>query len=100
MALEDGIVLARCLAAHTDDPVAGLARYEALRLERTSQIVLGSAANAARFHNPLLADPAEASRYVSREWNEERVRERYEWLFRYDATSVDVGSHGPVLAGI
>ena len=91
MALEDGIVLARCLAAHTDDPVAGLQRYQALRLERTSRIVLGSAANAARFHNPLLADATEASRYVDREWNEERVRERYEWLFSYDATAVDVG---------
>jgi hypothetical protein len=34
-----------------------MARYEALRLERTSRIVLGSAANATRFHNPLLADP-------------------------------------------
>jgi salicylate hydroxylase len=90
MALEDGIVLARCLAAH-DDLTAGLARYEALRLKRTSRIVTGSAANAARFHNPLLADPVEASRYVDREWNEDRVRERYEWLFSYDATTVDVG---------
>jgi salicylate hydroxylase len=97
MALEDGIVLARCLAAHTDDPVAGLERYQALRLERTSRIVLGSAANAARFHNPLLADATEASRYVDREWNEERVRERYEWLFSYDATAVDVGGNQPEL---
>lgn len=91
MALEDGIVLARCLAAHTDDLEAGLVRYQELRLERTSRIVLGSAANAARFHNPLLADPTEANRYVNQEWAEERVRERYEWLFSYDATTVDVG---------
>jgi salicylate hydroxylase len=95
MALEDGIVLARCLAANAEHPEAGLARYEALRLERTSRIVLGSAANAARFHNPLLADPVEASRYVDAEWNEQRVRERYEWLFSYDATAVDV-SAGPL----
>ncbi|MBT2304688.1 FAD-dependent monooxygenase [Variovorax paradoxus] len=95
MALEDGIVLARCLAAHADDLAAGLMRYQALRLERTSRIVLGSAANAARFHNPLLADATEASRYVDREWNEERVRERYEWLFSYDATAVDVGGSQP-----
>jgi len=92
MALEDGIVLARCLAANTEHPEAALARYEALRLERTSRIVLGSAANAARFHNPLLADPVEASRYVDAEWNEQRVRERYEWLFSYDATAVDVSA--------
>lgn len=92
MALEDGVVLARCLEAHKDDPAAGLLRYQALRMERTSRIVLGSAANAARFHNPLLADAAEAGRYVDREWSEDSVRQRYEWLFSYDATSVDVGS--------
>lgn len=92
MALEDGIVLARCLAANAEHPEAALARYEALRLERTSRIVLGSAANATRFHNPLLADPVEAGRYVDTEWSEQRVRERYEWLFNYDATAVDVSS--------
>lgn len=98
MALEDGIVLARCLAAHTDNLTAGLERYQALRLNRTSRIVLGSAANGARFHNPLLADPIEAGRYVDREWAEERVRERYEWLFSYDATAVDVTSTQPAAA--
>lgn len=90
MALEDGVVLARALAAHRDDPQKGLLRYQALRMERTSRIVLGSAANAARFHNPLLADAEEAGRYVDREWNEDNVRQRYEWLFSYDATTVDV----------
>ena len=97
MALEDGIVLARCLAARTDNLTAGLERYQALRLERTSRIVLGSAANGARFHNPLLADPIEAGRYVDREWAEERVRERYEWLFSYDATAVDVTNTQPAV---
>ncbi|MFS2101898.1 FAD-dependent oxidoreductase [Variovorax sp. Varisp85] len=92
MALEDGVVLARCLAAHRDDLAAGLLRYQGLRLERTSRIVRGSAANAARFHNPLLADATQASHYVDSEWNEDSVRQRYEWLFSYDATAVDVES--------
>lgn len=92
MALEDGIVLARCIAANADHPHAAMARYEALRMERTSRIVLGSAAAGASFHNPLLADPVEAGRYVDSEWSEQRVRERYEWLFSYDATSVDVSA--------
>jgi salicylate hydroxylase len=92
MALEDGIVFARCLAANAEQPDVAIARYEALRMERTSRIVLGSAAAGARFHNPLLADPVEASRYVDAEWSEQRVRERYEWLFSYDATAVDVAA--------
>ena len=53
-------------------------------------MVEGSAANAQRFHNPQLADPAEAKKYVDREWDQSRVAERYEWLFRYDVTQVPV----------
>jgi salicylate hydroxylase len=88
MALEDGYVLARCLAAEPDDIAAALARYERARLARTSRIVQGSAANAARFHNPQLAHAEGAAAYVDREWNEARVKERYEWLFEYDVEGV------------
>ena len=34
------------------------------------------------------ADASGAADYVSREWTEERVNERYEWLFRYDVDAV------------
>jgi len=88
MAIEDGYILARCLA-EAGVP-AGLARYEQARRERTRKVVEGSAANAKRFHNPQLADPMEAKKYVDREWDPGRIAERYEWLFRYDVTQVPV----------
>jgi len=32
-----------------------------------------------------LLDRADATRYVSTQWSEAKVRERYHWLFSYDA---------------
>jgi salicylate hydroxylase len=43
MAIEDGVVLGRCLAG--DEPEAELQRYEAARLERTGKIQIGSRGN-------------------------------------------------------
>lgn len=90
MAIEDGYVLARCLAAYGDDVPRAFARYEALRHERTSRVVRGSAANTKRFHNPELARAEGAAAYVDREWSEERVKERYNWLFEYNVDTVEV----------
>jgi salicylate hydroxylase len=86
MAIEDGYVLARCLAEHPVEEA--LNRYEAARRERTRRTVEGSAANMQRFHNRSLADPDEGRRFIDREWASQRVADRYEWLFRYDATRV------------
>lgn len=85
MALEDGLVLARCLEKY-EAPQAALQHYEAARIERTTKIVLGSAENARRFHNPTLAEAAGAQAYVDREWQEGRVKVRYDWLFEYSAS--------------
>lgn len=90
MAIEDGMVLARCLAAYPGDPRKAFESYETLRVERTSKIVRGSADNARRFHNPKLADPVEAEKYVNVEWEEKKIKQRYDWLFEYDALTVPV----------
>jgi salicylate hydroxylase len=90
MALEDGLVLARCLTARSDDPVSALQHYEQARLARTTRIVQGSAANALRFHNPQLAHAEGAARYVDQEWSEPKVKDRYDWLFSYNAETVPV----------
>ncbi len=88
MALEDGLVLARCLEAWPGDPEQALARYQQARHDRTRRIVEGSAGNAKRFHNPALAHAEGAAKYVDEQWSEARVKERYEWLFEYQADTV------------
>ncbi|MBI0538188.1 FAD-binding protein [Roseomonas sp. KE2513] len=89
-AIEDGFVLGRALQMSPADIPAALLRYEEARRERTNRMVVASAENAARFHNPALAEAAGAQAYVDREWAEERVRERYDWLFSYRVDEIAV----------
>ncbi len=88
MAIEDGMVLARCLEAY---PVPeALRRYEAARLDRTSRIVRGSLENVSRYHNPLLGDPEQAQAFMDREFAPRAMGARYDWLYEYDALSVAI----------
>jgi salicylate hydroxylase len=89
MAIEDGMVLARCLSAYADIETA-LARYDAARVTRTAKLVRGANDMAKRFHNPALADAAGAQAYVDAQWNEDTIKQRYDWIFAYDATRVGV----------
>ena len=89
MAIEDGMVLARCLSAD-DDVERGLTRYQAARVERTAKLVRGANEMAKRFHNPALADAAGARAYVDAQWNEATVKQRYDWIFQYDAATVAI----------
>ncbi len=90
MAIEDAYVLGRSLEKYAEAPSLALEKYEAARIERTTQIVLRSTENGRRFHNPALASTEGAAAYVDREWAEVKVRERYDWLFRYNVDEVPV----------
>jgi salicylate hydroxylase len=87
MALEDAVVIARCLDA-PETIEAAFHRYENARLDRTAAIVRGSSDNTKRFHNPALGDPAGAAAYVEREFLPEKVKQRYDWLYEYNALTV------------
>ncbi|CAB4948080.1 MAG: monooxygenase [Actinobacteria bacterium] len=89
-AMEDGIVLARCLVHDTDDPAKALQRYENARIERTSKMVRGATANTGRFHSPELATPQKADDYLAREWSAEPIADRYHWLYSYDAVTAPI----------
>jgi salicylate hydroxylase len=90
MAIEDGYVLAACLAKYLDDPQRALSRYEEIRRDRTAAVVRKSHANRRSAFSPALADPRQVAVEVAREWQQERVRERMEWLYAYDATAVEI----------
>jgi len=84
-------VLSRCLEAATVAQVpAALARYEAARIERTSRMVRGATANTDRFHSRELANEESAERYLQREWSTEPIADRYDWLYSYDARTVEI----------
>jgi salicylate hydroxylase len=79
MAVEDGIVVARCLQAFPDIPMA-LRRYEELRKPRAHWVQLQSRENVGRqFSNP---DPLYKSGEAA------RVNEMFENFRRYDAGSI------------
>ena len=93
MALEDALVLARCIDSFRADVAAGLRAYENARIDRTSRLVRAANDNARRFHNPVLGSLQGAKTYVEREWQENKVKQRYDWVFSYDPTTTPVGAN-------
>ena len=82
MAIEDGAVLAECLAASAD-VAASLKRYEELRRVRAARIQTGSRRNAKLFHMR-----GEAAAERNRTFGTSRNR-TLDWLYRYDAFNLD-----------
>ena len=89
MAIEDAFVLARCLEADAD-PASALQRYERARIARDNDMVVKSTEQSKRIHDDTLADPEAAVRYVEKNWDPERIKTRYDYIFDYDATTVPV----------
>jgi salicylate hydroxylase len=90
MAIEDGYVIAACLAKYFDDPARALGRYENIRRERSGAVVRASHENRKQVFSPALADKDAIAVEVAREWQQVRLRERFEWLYAYDATAVQI----------
>lgn len=89
MAIEDGMILARCLEA-SPDVIEALQRYEVARLNRTSRIVQSSFESASHLRNPLLANPEQAKAFMDRQFRPNALSARYDWLYEYDAISVPI----------
>jgi salicylate hydroxylase len=90
MAIEDAYIVAACLAKYWDDPDAAFARYEDIRRERTAAVVRKAHENRRSVFSPALAESGGVAASVAQEWQRERVRERLDWLYQYDATSIAV----------
>lgn len=90
MAIEDAYVVAACLAKYVNNPTIAFARYEELRRDRTATVVRKSHENRKQIFSPALADEGGVATAVTREWQQERVAERLDWLYTYDATAVRI----------
>jgi salicylate hydroxylase len=89
--MEDAYVLARCLEQSSPDNVEeALQHYEAARVERTNRTKAKSLAMLPIFHSPALASIETARPYIKEQWSSQAVRERYDWLLSYDATTVEI----------
>ena len=87
MAIEDGYVLARCLA--TEEPVAALRSYEALRLPRTRRVQLESRERGRTYHlpSPMAQLKRDVSYWIRGLINPQRTGIQANWVYEYDATA-------------
>lgn len=90
MAIEDGVILARCLEKDAGDPVRALQRYQTVREPRTRAVVDKSWAQSRRRHNAALADPVTAIPYIDEHWAPTKVSDWYDWIYEYDAATAGI----------
>jgi salicylate hydroxylase len=91
MAIEDGVMLARCLEHYAEHGAKeALLRYEGARVERTTTMVRNARANTDRFHSAELVDKARAEVYLTQEMGADPLHDRYHWLYIYDVANVSI----------
>jgi salicylate hydroxylase len=88
--MEDAYVLARCLEQSPANVEAALRRYDAARVERANRTKAKSLEMLGIFHSPALAQSDTAWPYIEQNWSAQAMRERYDWLLSYDATTVEI----------
>jgi salicylate hydroxylase len=87
MAIEDGMILSRCIEASSDMDEA-LQRYEAARLDRTSRIVETALERIVRARDEL-ANTDKAHAFMERLFKS-ASGDPYEWIHQYDAVSAPI----------
>jgi salicylate hydroxylase len=90
MAIEDAYIVAACIEKHFDNPTKAFARYEEIRRDRTANVVRRAQENRAMAFAPRLADDDAVADRVAMDWLNVRRRERLDWLYNYDATSIPI----------
>jgi salicylate hydroxylase len=92
-ALEDGVSLTTCLSK-TGDVAAAFARYEKLRLPRTSRMQAMSAANKTRLHLPDGPAQQERDAQMAAGTTYPSIK-AMAWVYNYDAAAaVETGDLG------
>jgi salicylate hydroxylase len=82
--------LQRCIRQYAHDLPQAFQRFEAARMERAYNMVRGASDNTSRFHNPALADAQQGVAFIEREWQQTAIGSRYDWIFKYDATTTQI----------
>ena len=90
MAIEDAYIVAACVGTYFHDPAKAFARYEEIRRERTANVVRRAQETRAMAFEPRLADENAVADVVAKDWLNVRLRERLDWLYNYDATSIPI----------
>ncbi len=91
MAIEDAIVLAKCLQAHGVSE-ASLNQYERLRKPRTTKVLASARANMGVFHrsNALTQAATYGPMQLAGKLFPDFVRSRQDWIYGYDVRHVEV----------